>query len=328
MHHFTHWSVMMALVVAGTRQACIASAPVAPRNPAAHVLGSGRLQVEVMDPNAPDRYTRGVRFSPVANVLRATLDGNEFLFNPVAHDPLTESCGLANEFDLATPESPPGFQEAAIGGGFVKVGVGILRKSDAKYSFWARQELIRPAATTVTWGQDRADFEQACEGINGYAYRLTARVKVTGDKVLITFRLKNTGTKPFVTQHYNHNYFCFDGKPVGPGYTLEFPYDFKATGLQPEQSQCKRILFFRKTIPLAVNIDVKPPADYPGANMIMARHTGNGMSVRVETSVPSLRTAVHASQNYLCPEQFVVLKLKPGETREWTRSYEFQLPVK
>ena len=323
-----HGRFMMTLVFIGFLLMWVHSAPAAAKNPAAVVLGSGRLQVEVMDPNAPDRYNSGVRFSPVATVLRATLDGKEFLFNPATHNPITENCGLGSEFDPVTPEAPPGFQEAAIGNGFVKIGVGVLRKSEAEYHFGSQYELITPALTTVTWGPDQADFEQICEGVNGYAYQLKAKVTVTGEKLQIAFRLKNIGMKPFVTQHCNLNGFCFDGKPVGPEYTLEFPYDCTATGLQPEQAQRGRMLCFDKAIPQAVTIDIITPTDYFDANTLVVRHAGNGMSIRMETSVRCQRTVVQAAKNRLCPEQFMVLKLKPGDIREWIRSYEFVLPAK
>ena len=81
-----------------------------PRHVAARVLKNDFLQAEVMEPNDPGRYFRGVRFSPVADILRVVMAGKDFLFSPGAHDPLTDNCGLRMEFDLGTgPTAPPGF---------------------------------------------------------------------------------------------------------------------------------------------------------------------------------------------------------------------------
>jgi hypothetical protein len=289
---------------------------------ATRALKDGRLSVEVMEPNDPASYNRGVRFSPAANVLRANFDGREFLFSPVEHDPFSENGGLAMEFDLMTPEEPPGFAEAEDGGGFLKLGVGVLKKVGMKYSFWAQYEMIAPAETYVKWGTSEAFFTQMCDGVNGYSYHLDSTVRVRENIVEINYKLVNTGTKSFITEQYAHNYFCFDGLPVGPGYSVEFPYDYKAGGLQAEQKQEGSKIRFLRGIPCAVNIDVRPPLGYNGLNTLLVSHS-NGMKADVKTSVPGPRTAIHASEKYLCPEQFVRFFLLTGESKEWSRIYEF-----
>jgi hypothetical protein len=42
-----------------------------------------------------------------------------------------------------------------------------------------------------------------------------------------------------------------------------------------------------------------------------------------ETSLPGLRTDIHARAGYVSPEQFIELTLAPGETRSWKRTYTF-----
>ena len=137
------------------------------------------------------------------------------------------------------------------------------------------------------------------------------------------WNLANTGTKPFETHHYAHNFFLLDGMPVGPDYVLSFPYDYKATGLEKEEKQVGRDLQFIATLPKAVNMEVKYPADYAGPNDLTVKHTKNGMSIQCSTSIPGIKTAIHAHKRALCPEQFVALKLKPGEKTQWTRTYIF-----
>ena len=117
------------------------------RHPAAKLLKSETLTVEVMETNSPDRYNRGVSFANLAAVLSVRMGKHEFLFNPLEHDPLFEHAGLPSEFDLFG--CPPGFKDAKIGDGFVKIGVGILKKSDENYSFWTQHELVKAAETVV-----------------------------------------------------------------------------------------------------------------------------------------------------------------------------------
>lgn len=308
----------------GLASGCVKPIRYTPVLPGTHVLRSGSLCVEVMDPKAPNRYNRGVRFSPVANVLRVSRHGRSYLAAPLAHEPLFENGGLAMEFDLTTPGGPPGFQEAAIGEGFVKLGVGVLRKHRPDYFFWPQYEAILLANTQVHWHKDTAEFDQVCTGINGYAYRLEATVRVRGDSVSIRYRLHNSGTKPFTTQQYAHNYFCFDGQRVGPpGYVLEFPVDVQTSGFQPEQRVTPREVFFEKEFVKSFNAEARFAPDYDGPNRVTVRHTGNGQQVVATTSIPGLRVAVHANPSALCPEQFVEITLAPGEKKTWTRTYTF-----
>jgi len=133
--------VLLVLLTSG----CVAGevTPISSDRPihkGSRILASGELTVEVMDPASPERYNRGVRFTPVAAVIRATIGGREYLANPKEHDSLFAAAGLFAEFDLTT--SPPGFDAAKIGEGYMKIGVGILKKDEEKYSFWPQHELL------------------------------------------------------------------------------------------------------------------------------------------------------------------------------------------
>jgi hypothetical protein len=299
-----------------------------PRHPGTRSLRSGDLFIEVMDPNAPDRYNRGARYTPVAAVLRARYKGVEYLFNPIAHDPIDDHAGLAAEFDLVTPDSPdewmpPGYREAGTGDGFVKIGVGVLRKQARRYSLFERSEVLTRAPTTVEWGADSAAFVQSCEGAGGYAYELTARVKCTDDTIAIAWTLTNTGAKAFTTRHYSHNFFRIADLDVGPGYVLRFPYRPEVAGVQEEQALERDSIVFNRRIPKWVNLEVTPPPGYSGDNTLTLVQTYVRRSITCTTSLPNFRTAVHARAGYVSPEQFVELRLAPSQSAAWQRTYRF-----
>jgi len=281
-----------------------------------------------MDPTDPERYNRGVRFSPVANVLRVEVDGKNFLFSPEKHDPTMENGGLAMEFDInTTGKAPVGFAETAMGDGFVKVGVGVLRKDTEQYDFFRGYEPIELARTTAAWGADKARFEQTCAGVNGYAYGLEAEVTVTGNRVEVRCVLRNTGEKAFSTEQYAHNYFVFDGATVGPGYQLQFPFDFEVARLERDQDKIGRTIDFARAFSpeiKSVNAVVAPAAGAHATNDLTVVNPSKGMKVRATTSLPIKRIAVHVTPVYLCPEMFVKIDLEPGEAKEWTRGYEFE----
>jgi hypothetical protein len=298
-----------------------------PKHTAVHVLSSPQLQLEVMDPNDPARYNVGHRFSPVANVLRVVRDGKDFLFSPVAHDPIQDNGGMAMEFDLSNPHGAPGFAEAPEGGEFVKIGVGVLRKHGTDYHKWT---VVSPAVTDVVWEPSRAVFHQVCDGTNGYAYALEATVSVEQDTVSIQYRLHNTGTKSFVTEQYAHNFLLFNDTPVGPGYEIEFPYDFQVANPGTLVRKGDRTLVFGSEIPpamRAVNAQVTPGLADAVAPPIVIRCVSAGMEVIASVSQPVFRIAIHATTKYFCPEQFVRIALGPGETFEWTRKYQFLTTV-
>ena len=149
------------------------------------------------------------------------------------------------------------------------------------------------------------------------------RVLKDGQQVIVDWKLANTGTKPFETHHYAHNFFAFGDLPVGPDYVLSFPYDYKAGGLAKEQKQVGRDIQFIDEIPKAVNMEVQYPRQYEGANELTVKHTKSGHSIHCVTSVAGIRTAIHAHKRALCPEQFVALALEPGEKTQWIRTYTF-----
>lgn len=318
------WALGLAVGCSAASGPCFAGA----RHLGSHVLTNGTLVVEVMAPNHPERYNRGVRFTPVAAVLAARFQGRDYLYSPVAHDPVTDHAGLAAEFDLCIPGGPaehfpPGYAEAAVGDGFVKIGVGILRKQAQPYSLFQNCEAISPAQTVVEWRPHGAGFRQSCPRVNGFAYGLDAELDVGTNQVAVTWTLRNTGAKDFTTRHYTHNFLRFGDQDVGPGYALSFPYAFTASGLGPEQEQLGREIHFRRRIPTWVNAVVPYPADYTGANTCEVRSSFGGQWLRCETSLPGLRTDIHARAGYVSPEQFVELRLAPGASRTWTRAYVF-----
>lgn len=285
------------------------------------LLLGDELAVELMDPNAPDRYNTGVRFTPVAGVIRAVSGGREYLMHRAAHDPLTDVAGLFAEFDLVTP--PPGFAEAAVGEPFVKIGVGALVKGAPDYRFYVPHKAVKLADTTATWAKTSAVFTQTLAAVNGYGYNLQAKVNVAGRTLAIEWTLRNTGAKPFETHQYAHNCIAFDNAATRPGTVVAFPFDFTARKLGPEQQQVGREIRFERELANSANIDVDYPAGYAGANALSVFNATTGLRVGCETSIPGSRVALHAASVYVCPEQFVVIRLPPGASRTWTRQYRF-----
>lgn len=291
---------------------------------AVHRMSNGIIEITLMDPNAPHRYYRGARFSPAAFVMTATKGGNSYLFCPTDHDPELDGAGLAMEFDILTKGGPPGFYEAAVGDGFLKIGVGVLRKQENHYRFERPQEIIERAVTTFSFGNEKAVFSQSCEGVNGYAYSLTSTVTLQDNVIVIDHTLTNTGARAFTTENYAHNYLSFDGRRTGPGYEITFPYDISEPAVEPLRRIGKGMLAYVDFVDEPVNHNVPYPSDHNDANSFAVHHIETGMTIEAVTSVPGTRTFLNATPAYLSPEQFIKISLEPGQHAEWTRTYRLE----
>jgi hypothetical protein len=300
--------------------------------PGTRLLQAGATRAWVMDPAAPDRYNTGVRFTPVAAVLQVEHAGRTYLHAPREHDPREDHAGLAAEFDLCIPGGPAehlpsGFAEAANGEGFVKIGVGVLAKTGGSYHLFQRPKVLALAETETRWLPDRAVFTQTCEAAagRGYAYELKAEVQLREGELTVDWDLRNTGSRPLTTRHYAHNFLAFQGCATVEGYDLEFPYPIQPRGLEAGQRAEGRAIRFIGPIPKWINASVPYPAGYEGVNSLIARHAGAGMRLTISTSLPGLRTDIHARAAYIAPEQFIEISLAPGESRQWQGHYRFEL---
>lgn len=303
---------------------CAAAGGDLARHTGTRVLAGDALHVEVMAPNAGDRYNRGTRFSPVAAVLRVWSGTHEFLHSPVEHDPVKDHAGLPSEFDLVG--SPPGFAEAEVGDPFVKIGVGALRKARKQYRFYEEQEIVRLAQTRVSWGPSSAEFHQELEPVNGYGYALDARVSITGAVLEIAWALRNVGPKPFTTETYTHNFLRLGEGPVGPAYELVFPYEPRAEALSDPAAVLSGRLQLTGVPERPVKGRLYAPDAYDGPNRCRLLRRDTGQSVELHTDRGGGYTAIFATRDYFCPEQFNAFELPPGAECRWTRSYTFHLP--
>ena len=318
-----------------------------PAHEGTRLLRSGSLVVEVGDPESAEcRWNKGLRFSPVANVLRAQLRDQEFLYSPVGGGALTYLGGLPMEFDIgqeAFQPDPPGYNEGKSGDPFLKIGVGILRRDGGAYNFSTNYPVIELARTTVTWQPDRARFVQTLTGnANGYSCYLEEDVIIKNDRIIMNYLLHNTGAKKFTTEQYLHNFTTFSGRPVGPNVRLSFPYDFTTSPAVTPWQPSGRIRDIRAAAtPVVVRVAnmieymdkatsvpkiwVYKPAGYAGPERFTVEHAETLQRMMIETSVPAAYVGIWVTDYQVSPEQFVQITLAPGEEAQYTRTYTFRV---
>jgi hypothetical protein len=311
------------------------------------ILQSGSLIVEIGDPESTEcRWNKGLRFSPVANVLRAQLRGQEFLYSPVGGGALTYLGGLPMEFDIgqeAFQPDPPGYNEGKSGDPFLKIGVGILRRDGGAYNFSTNYPVIELAHTTATWQPDRAHFVQTLTGnANGYCCYLEEDVIVKNDRLIMNYLLRNTGSKPFTTEQYLHDFVCFSGRSVGPSVRLSFPYDFTTNPTVTPWQPSGRIrsimaaaaavyvriansIEFMEKASSVPKIWIYRPQGYAGPELCAVEHAETQQRVVIETSIPTAYVGIWTTDYQVSPEQFLQVALAPGEEARFSRAYAFRI---
>lgn len=311
----------LVLVAAGS----VLAAEGADRPPSV-ALRAGDLALTVWITDPEIGYYRGQRFDHGGMVEQATWRGHTFFgelkrpHDPTRHD---HGSGTAEEFGF---EIIPTYDLAQPGQGFLKIGVGILERIDAKPYAWSRAYPVLDLPTwTVTSTPTAVDCLQELRfGDIAYRFRKQTAVTEDGNGFLIVHELANTGTVAIRTDHYGHNMIRIDGKPLGPDYTLTFPVE-----VTPHEVR-KGIVFSGKTATFTEEAATRTswtkleglPAD-PSANAVTVAHTGSGVAVHLATDVAPVRGVIYAEKDTVCPEYFLDLTIEAGTTRTWTTTYRF-----
>ncbi len=286
------------------------------------VLSNGRSSVIVYHPDATNGYYRSSRFVS-ASMMRASYGGvNCFSDYRVPHDPLRQDAasGCAEEFSM-----PIGFENAAAGGPFLKVGVGVLTRPDGKPYDFSREYAVRDAGRwTVQSGPMWSESVHEA-AFDGYAYRYRRRITLSNYGFIVEHALSNAGKKTIVSSHYAHNFFSINGKPIGPGYAVNCNFYLMTGNKQPLLTAfgASDIRFLR-----AFGSNESFGA-YPAglvsncidAAVCVSLQDAGGIIIRPR--YPVQKTFFFAVSNAFCPEFFYSLNCAPGSNASWSTRYEF-----
>ncbi len=233
--------------------------------------------------------------------------------------------GLHNEFGI---KQAVGYQDCHAGEWFPKIGTGWLKKDENPYFFYNDYELDPLSFQDSTDGQDTVIFSCDSGERNGYAYRYTKRVTLSADGFTITYTLENTGSKRIETDEYVHNFLSLGGKRMGPGYTLEFPWNIEEVILV-EQVDPDNIL---KLSGNTVTFAGRARNQFYLGGLTGGETAVDGVAAqwRLENSGLFIAEtgnftpdAVHlwGWKHVISPEVFFAFSLEPGESVSWERVY-------
>jgi hypothetical protein len=302
------------------------------------------LKVTIDLPDAQNGFYKGVRFEGGGSAIADLEFAGHHLYRPwfsstdasvpdftykdgeIVAGTNSAMSGPAEEFQAGI-----GYADAAIGGTFLKVGVGILRKADNNpYRFATHFDVVDGGKWTVSKTSTSVTFTQVLGGADsdyGYVYTKTIRLVGNTSQLVIEHHLKNTGKLPIATPLYDHNFLTIDGLSVGKSYTVAAPYDLKPT--RPADSKF-------------VNIDGKTAtyiADLQGQDRVsfgLQGYSGDvkdydftitnkaaGVEVRIQGDHPVTNATVWSIRSILAVEPFIQVQADPGKEFDWSYTYTY-----
>jgi len=160
----------------------------------------------------------GIWFSRVTDVYDFGYEGPN---KDVISADFTAMVGPAEEFGAL------GYNDVPAGGLFVKPGVGVLKRDEMNYNHSLPYVIANGGKWDVRTARDSVEFTHTLSepSINfGYIYTKAIRLTPGKPQMTISHVMKNTGSKPIVTNVYNHNFTTIDKLHTGPDLEITVPW--------------------------------------------------------------------------------------------------------
>ena len=317
------------LLLAGVRGWAAADCASVPHLDHPHVtISNGEVSALVFLPDAKDGYYRSSRFDWSGVVGCAAYGGHTFWgewfthYDPMENDAIT---GPVEEF--RTTEGALGYDAAAVGGPFVKVGVGVLRRDMAgEYKFGHVYPILDTGKWTVKARARSVTFRQRLRSPTGVAYEYTKVLSLDAHGSTITLRhaLKNLGRAAIVTEVYDHDFYMLDGQPTGPGMEVRLPFTPVATqALAPGAKIDGKSVVYEQEIEPKETVQSyltgygPTAADYDFHVEDTIHHFG----VEQRGDLPIVKMYLWSIRTTISPEAYVHLDVAPKQTTRWTLTY-------
>jgi hypothetical protein len=310
-------------------------------------ISNGLISATIYLPDAKAGFYRGTRFDWSGVVSRLTYAGHTF-YGPwftttdaavrdftydgadIIVGPQSAITGPVEEF--STDGQGLGYAEAAPGGTFIKIGVGVLRKpaDGAAYSMFRSYEVVDGGAWTVTPARDGVTFtHDLVDAASGYGYRYTKTLRLTAGtpELVIEHRLTNRGAKPIVSTVYDHNFLVIDGRPVGPDFTIDAPFALKtarpldpaAAAIDGSRFSYVKPIVDRERVSATLQGFGATAADYA----FRIEHKTAGVGMKIVGDRPLSNLALWSIRSVMALEPFIAIAVEPGKDFEWTYRYQY-----
>lgn len=308
-------------------------------------ITNGPIRAKVHLPDPEKGYYRGTRFDWSGVIASLEFGGHNYYgpwfqrIDPPVHDFLfgpeivagraSAVTGPAQEF--MTGGTALGFDEAAPGGTFIKIGVGVLRKPQSGgYDRFGTSEIVDSGKWSVRTRGSAVEFvHELTDPASGYAYRYRKNLRLVERRPLMTMEqtLTNTGLKAIRSEVYNHNFLVLDGLPTSQDFEITLPFVPRVD--QPPAAELAEIsgnrILYRKTLEGkdTVAMGIRGFGDNARDYDIRIDNRRGGAGFRVTGDRPLSRLALWSIRTTLCMEPFVSMSIEPGGQFTWKYTYEY-----
>lgn len=283
-------------------------------------LSNGVLRAKFHLPDPVKGYYQGTRFDWAGVIASLERKGHNYFgvwfdrYDPKLHDAIT---GPVDSFNAI------GYDEAPVGGKFLRIGVGWLKKADtAPMNNFRTYDIVDGGKWSVKNGKDWVEFTHTLP--DTYVY--TKRMKLEKDKLVIDYALKNTGAKALETDVFNHDFFMIDNTPTGPDMVVKLPFDATPgpDWRGPGKLENKQ-LTYPAELPKGPSVSgtIKGHGDTAKDHDFRVENRKTGVGVRQVGSKPIARLYFWSIRTTVCPEAYVHLRVDPGKQDRWRNAFEF-----
>ena len=291
-------------------------------------ITNGRIRARLYLPDAKAGYYRATRFDwsgVVANLewKNHTYFGQWF----VTHDPAINDAITGPVEEFLPTGAGLGYPDARAGESFVRLGVGAVKKPiEPAYRQFSTYEIVDNGTWKVNKAADSIEFVHILPDTRGYAYEYHKNVSLKGDALVLEHRLKNNGTKPIVTNVYQHNFYMLDNQPTGPDFVVRFPFAVTAKAALNGLAEIrgKELVYLkelqgRETVFSELTGFGKSAHDYD----IRVENHKTGAAVRQTSDRPISKLNFWSPRSTVCPEAYIDLSIDPGKEFSWRITYDF-----
>jgi hypothetical protein len=296
-------------------------------NPEAKI-SNGIVSASLYLPDMQNGYYRGQRFDWAGQISALEYKGHSFFglwfekYDPYLHDAIM---GPVEAFD------PIGYEDAPVGGRFVKIGVGGLEKPDDKNYFFANNyKLINPGKWETKKAADKIKFTHTLNDTTiSYVYTKTVQLTKGKPELVLYHTLKNTGKKTIETNVMNHNFFVIDSQITSPDFVVDLPFEASVETKDPKAAAIEgKQIVLEDGDPAGKDFYLGPITGYSDTQddyNITVSNKKTGASVNIKADKPFARLAFWATVKTVCPEPFIHVKAEPGKEYSWKIVYTFRV---
>jgi len=301
-------------------------------------ISNGIVSAKVYLPGDGGFY-RGTRFDRTGVVAHATYKGHDFgepwfsSYSPHVRDfmwkdhqvtvsTVSAAVGPAEDFQ------PVGFDEAGDKGSFLKIGVGVMQRTNPSYDFVHAYPVVNEGTRGESHTKDSVRMTHTiADKASGYGYSYVKTVRMVPGKAQMTVEhvLKNTGKKAITTTVYCHNFLT-----LGTGnenVAITAPFDIKADKpFAPGTAAVEgKTLKYLRAIPEGESV-TSPISGFGSSASdydFTVKNTATGFGQRIRADQPLARINFWSIRTNVSWEPYIAIDIKPGETKRWTYIYDY-----